>query len=314
MAMDKTRYRSWALMPMLMTCVLSGCAAEGGGEMQMQQTGEMHQTQEQKSGSVETQESGEPQSGTAISTNDSEAFLEAETLSAMETEERPFMESDDFVKVSEMDYDSFQDRMTGEEWEGFLQYLPVLKENVAFHYSDAGDCVYFDKDGEPVSAGGHGSLICYTSKEMTDMARYVKRFEEDGIEERLICEVRVFDLDGDGVQELILESVPGPVFLILHREKEAFFGWERVYRGFEALQTNGVYIGSGGAGANSWMSMRFEDGNWLEQVLAEEDWGAYYLDGEAVEEDEFLEQVDEYWTGDVTGYRPIRAGSCQAVP
>lgn len=305
--MDKRRYRSWALMLMFMACVLSGCAAEGGGEMQMRQTGEMNQIQERKVGFAEIQEPGELQSGTVISDNESEAFLEMETISAIVTEERTFMESGDFVKVSEMDYESFQDRMNDEEWEGFLQYLPVLKENVAFHYSDAGDCMYFDKDGEPVSAGGHGSLICYTSREVTDMARYVKRFEEDGIEECLIREVRVFDLDGDGVQELILEFVPGPIFLILHREKEDFYGWEQVYRGFEALQTNGVYIGSGGAGANSWMSIRFEDGNWLEQVLAEEDWGAYYLHGEAVEEDAFLKQVDEYWTGDVPGYRPIRA-------
>ena len=123
---------------------------------------------------------------------------------------------------------------------------------------------------------------------------------------RELEEVRVFDLDGDGVQELILESVPGPMFLILHREKEEFYGWEQGYRGFEALQTNGVYIGSGGAGANSWMTIRFEDGNWVEQVLAEEDWAAYYLHGEAVEEDEFLKQVDEYWTGDVMGYSPTR--------
>lgn len=224
--MDKRRYRLWALMLMFMACVLSGCAAEGGGEMQMRQTGEMNQIQERKVGFAEIQEPGELQSGTLISDNESEAFLEMETISAIVTEERTFMESGDFVKVSEMDYDSFQDRMNDEEWEGFLQYLPVLKENVAFHYSDAGDCMYFDKDGEPVSAGGHGSLICYTSREVTDMARYVKRFEEDGIEECLIREVRVFDLDGDGVQELILEFVPGPIFLILHREKEDFYGWE----------------------------------------------------------------------------------------
>lgn len=307
MEMDKIQYRSLVLMVMLMVCVLSGCAAEGDGEMQIQQTEEMRQTQEQKSGYAETQESVELQSETAISTNESEDFLEAETITAIETEETTFMECDDLVKVSEMDYDSFQERMTDEEWEGFLQYLPVLKENVSFYCADVGYRVCFNKDGEPVGIDDHGTLRRYTSKRVTDMAHYVKEFEEDGFEERLIREVRVFDLDGDGVQELILESVPGPMFLILHCEKEEFYGWEQVYRGFEALQTNGVYIGSGGAGANSWMSIRFEDGNWLEQVLAEEDWGAYYLHGEAVEEDEFLKRVEEYWTGDVTGYSPTRA-------
>jgi len=79
------------------------------------------------------------------------------------------------------------------------------------------------------------------------------------------------------------------------------------YRSLVLMVMLMVCVLSGGAGANSWMSIRFEDGNWLEQVLAEEDWGAYYLHGEAVEEDEFLKRVEEYWTGDVTGYSPTRA-------
>lgn len=197
-----------------------------------------------------------------------------------------------------------------EEWEGLQQYFSVLKDNVTFHYAHFGDRAYFDEDGHPVGEDDHGTLVCYTPREETDMVRYAKRFEADGIEECLIQEVRVFDLDGDGVQELILETEPATMILVLHLENEEFYGWEAGIRGFNGLQTNGVYISSSGAGANWWKTIRFEDGSWLEQVLAEEDWGEFYLHGEAVEEDVFFEQVDQYWTGDVTGYSPI----VQSVP
>ena len=94
--------------------------------------------------------------------------------------------------------------------------------------------------------------------------------------------------------------------MILHCENGEFYGWVIMYRGFEGLQTNGVYVSSGGAGSNCWKRIRFDDGSWMEEVLLEEDWGEYWVGGEAVDADAFWPQVDFYETEDVTRYEPSR--------
>ena len=211
------------------------------------------------------------------------------------------------VEVSELDYDSFQSRMTAEEWEGFQQYFPVLKENAVFHYTSFGDGVELNKDGEPLKEGEHMMYERYMSEEITDISRFAESDSENGGEKWKIEDIRVFDLDEDGVQELIIQWTPVGEILVLHREKEEFYGWEIMYRGFEVLQKNGVYISSGGAGANWWKRIRFENGSWLEEVLAWQDWGEYYLHGEPVDEDTFFQQVDLYETEEVTRYEPVQS-------
>lgn len=206
------------------------------------------------------------------------------------------------VKVSALDFDSFQIRMTDEEREGLQHYFPVLKDNAAFELD--GNYEQLNRDGEPAEKGEYALFYRYTIQEMTDIDSYVKQFADHGIEEMLVQTVQVIDLDDDGMPELILQLTPVGNYLILHREKEMFYGWETVLRGFEELQTNGVYIGSNGAGANRWITLRFDSGNWLEDILAEEHWGEYYLHGEAVDEEAFRKQTDSYWTEYVAEYEP----------
>lgn len=215
-------------------------------------------------------------------------------------------DGNELVEVSALDYDSFQSRMTDEEWEGFQQYFPVLKENAVFHYTDFGDGEELNKNGEPKNKGEYLLYERYRSEETMDIKRYVKYNSEDGVFEWKVEDIRVFDLDGDGVQELIIQWAPGGIanLLILHCEKGEFYGWEIMYRGFEGLQTNGVYVSSGGAGANRWKRIRFDNGSWLEEVLFEENWGEYYVNGEAVDEDTFWQQVDFYETEEVPRYEP----------
>lgn len=215
-------------------------------------------------------------------------------------------ENDEPVSITQIDYDSFQSQMTKEEWEGFQQYFPVLKKNAAFELTsfDYDNYTLFDKDGKVTENETNAVLRKYNSKEMTDMDRYVKADAESSIEELTVYKVQVFDLDRDGIQELILEWEPLGDFLILHRENEAFYGWETVCRGFEVLQTSGVYISSGGAACNHWQRLRFNQGNWIEESLAVQDWEEYYINGEAVDEDTFWQQVHSYETGDVTTYKP----------
>lgn len=277
---------------------------------------------EQESETDEEQEPEEAQETTLESspeaemTAESEAEMEMETESESETEMAVESESEAEmatdvngpVEVSALDYDSFQSRMTDEEWEGFQQYFPVLKENAVFHYTDFGDGEELNINGEPWNKGEYVWYERYGSEETMDIRRYVKYYCEDGAEWK-VEDVRVFDLDGDGVQELIIQWAPVGIanLLVLHCEKEEFYGWEIMYRGFEGLQTNGIYVSSGGAGSNRWKRIRFDDGNWLEEVLLIEEWGEYYMSGEAVDEDTFWQQVDFYEVGEVTRYKAMRS-------
>ena len=233
-----------------------------------------------------------------------ESDPEAVVVAESESETEMMTDSYEPVEVSEMDYDSFQSRMTDEEWEGFQQYFPVLQENAVFHYTDfAGE--ELNKNGEPLNEGEYMLYERYMSEETMDMNCYVENYSEAGIEWR-VEDIRVFDLDGDGVQELIIQWTPVGELLVLHHEEGEFYGWEIMYRGFEMLQTNGVYISSGGAGSHRWKRIRFDNGSWLEEVLLEEDWGEYYVSGEVVDEDTFWQQVDFYEAEDVTRYEPMR--------
>ena len=283
----------------IMVLAFVGCA----DNVNLDKDEKVHQTQVQMP-KQEIEDGNQEAKESQREFTESDVELEAVTESEAEAE----LIADDYgpVAVSQLDYDSFRSRMTDEEWAGLEQYFPVLKENVAFECTDFGSYTRLNKDGEVIEAGKNVKYYRYDSQGMTDLDHYVKTYVEDGLEEMMILDVRVFDLDGDGIEELILEWTPVGDFLILHCENERFYGWEIMYRGFERLQTNGVYVGSGGAGSNCWYRLQFDNGSWLEEKLAEEDWGEYYVNGEAVDEDTFLRQIDTYETEDVTGYEPKR--------
>lgn len=264
---------------------------------------------EQESETDEEQEPEEAQETTLESSPEAEMEAESEPEAKMEAESESEVEmvtdANEPVEVSALDYDSFQSRMTDEEWEGFQQYFPVLKENAVFHYADfAGE--ELNINGEPLNEGKYVWYERYRSEETMDIERYVKYDSEDGVFEWKVEDIRVFDLDGDGVQELIIQWAPGGIanLLVLHCEKGEFYGWEIMYRGFESLQTNGVYISYGGGGSFRWKRIRFDNGNWLEEVLLIEEGGEFYVSGEAVDEDTFWQQVDFYETEEVPRYEP----------
>ena len=278
---------------------------------------EVSQTQiniaEQESETDKEQEPEEAQETTLESSPEAEIAEESESEVEMgaETESEPEMVTDIYgpVEVSVLDYDSFQSRMTDEEWEGFQQYFPVLQENAVFHYTNFGDGEELNKNGEPKNKGEYLLYERYRSEETMDINHYVEQYSESDIGKMKVEDIRVFDLDGDGVQELIIQWAPDGIMnlLVLHCEKGDFYGWEIMYRGFEGLQTNGIYISSGGAGANRWKRIRFDNGSWLEEVLLEENWGEYYVGGETVDEDTFCQQVDFFKAEEVTWYKPMRS-------
>ena len=287
----------------MLTCIytivmvlnLVGCADNSKYDMDNEEPQTQMQIQQQES-EVENQKTEETQEKFA------ESSMEVEMAAELESETEMITDLYGPVEVIQLDYDSFQSRMTDEEWEGFQQYFPVLKENAQFHYTDFGDGIELNKNGEPVKDGEYSLFERYTSEEVVNINYLAKMWSDDGDWE--VEDIRIFDLDGDGIQELIMQWTPVGEILVLHREKDEFYAWEIMYRGFEALQTNGVYISSGGAGANCWKCIRFDDGSWLEETLFEEDWGKYYVNGEPVDENTFLQQVDSYEADKVTRYEP----------
>ena len=64
-------------------------------------------------------------------------------------------------------------------------------------------------------------------------------------------EFGVCDLDGDGSQEVYLYHAGGDV-IILHEEDGTVYGYLDVFRGFNNLCTNGIFVASSGASDNYW--------------------------------------------------------------
>ena len=111
---------------------------------------------------------------------------------------------------------------------------------------------------------------------------------------------------------LTLQNVSGH-FLILHKENEEFYGTNRVFRGFQALQTNGTYIASGGAAYNYYYKMKFIDGKFEEDLLGYTDWDsekqeAFYYIGEEMtkDHDAYEEWLNDIMPEDVVYYDAVR--------
>ena len=123
------------------------------------------------------------------------------------------------------------------------------------------------------------------------------------------------DMDRDGNKEVVLRfSNFAGHYLILKLENGMYYGMDAVYRGFEALQTNGVYVCSDGAMDNSFFQLDFEEGVFLEVLLGRACENSYYM-GEEQTTDEavFREWLDSILTGDVLFYEPqIETGSFPA--
>lgn len=320
---DQIKTLPWTFM-IIMALTLSGCADDAAhdSEEKTQQTQMTEQENEDNSqkkqdippqavetGSVTGAETGSGH--TAETENQADIGPEAESASDTKNQTETGKITDPYepVPVTQMDYDSFRSQMTKEEWESFQQYFPVLKENAAFELTPDKYYNYtmLDKDGEITTDETNVVFYRYDFHEATDLSRYAKTCEDRGItepDEMMIYEVQVFDLDRDGIQELILYWGSAGNVLVFHYEDGKFYGWETVYRGFEVLQTSGVYIASGGAAYNDCRQIRFEQETWIAEILASVEGDKYFIGGEEINETAYQQNISSYKTGDVTTYKP----------
>lgn len=113
----------------------------------------------------------------------------------------------------------------------------------------------------------------------------------------------VEDLDGDGGLDLILHFPDqGGGYLILRRDGEEFWGLLLGERSFEGLQTNGVFVGSGGAFAQYYCRLGFREGAFSLDLLGEQEGEQYRIDGEPVDPETFQDWLAEQLPGDAPRY------------
>lgn len=209
---------------------------------------------------------------------------------------------DEEITIQDMDWDEYQNIMNSEEYEVLLEYLPVLKNEVKFIWDVD---FYFNDESE------RKVVTIDEFRYILDNEIWDAGYDPD---ELWVNSIAICDMDGDGIKELILllDNIVGH-FLILHKENEEFYGTNRVYRAFEALQTNGTYIASGGAYYNYYYKMKFIDGKFEEDLLGYTDWDSekqealYYLGEEMTKDhDVYEEWLESIMPEDVVYYDAVR--------
>lgn len=230
----------------------------------------------------------------------SQSPAEDQTESEAESQEEPTEDAGP-PTIRNVDWEAYQEVLTDEEYAALQGFFPVLEGRVSFTWT--------------VDAYTYEQQIDKRRVSM-DEFRYIldnELWEADYDPDELWIEsIALCDLDGDGDRELILllENIGGH-YLILKKEDGRYYGTNRVYRGFESLQTNGVYEGSGGAAYSYYYRMVFEEETFREVLLGYTDWddkentGIYYMgDVETADEEVFQEWLEGILSEEVVYYKP----------
>ena len=204
------------------------------------------------------------------------------------------------VMLPDLDVSALKSAMPEEDYAAFEGYLPVLREEQTFRWV-AGPYDGYESDWQPRDATMttvRDQLCPWNGMSVADLP-----------ETLTLDRLTVQDIDGDGTAELILLFQDGGYnYLVLHREGETIYGTSLYVRWFEGLQTNGVYIGAGGAGYSTYYRMSFRNGQFEAQELGKKIDDAHVcyreLDGLEVTEAEFDAWLAENMAGDVTWYAP----------
>lgn len=227
------------------------------------------------------------------------AAFPAVTVLEVSIEEVP--ENDISVRnmLPDLDISALSAAMPEADYEAFAAYLPILRGEETFRWVAIGPYVGNSAhDWEPFDAD-----MTAVRDKLWD--GYGKEIPETLTLDRLAVQ----DIDGDGGAELILLFQDGAYnYLVLHREGDTVYGTDLYVRWFEGLQTNGVYIGAGGAFYSSYHRMFFQNGHFEEQDLGvriDSDYTCYReLDGQEVTKEVFDAWLAENMVGDVTWYAP----------
>ena len=212
--------------------------------------------------------------------------------STEQIEEEKISVPDNWISLKEVDMEAFQDIMKAEEYTALMEYMDILIGKASFEWTP-------DLDTTKTMHVTVDEFCHQLNREMYE------------IDDLWLDSLAVCDLTRDGGYELILLlKNAGNEYLILHKEGADFYGVNMIYRGFEVVQTNGVYIGSSGAAYNDYLQLVFENKTFSEKLLGHTDYDSknniplLYIGEEAVDENTFFEWTNSIMTEDVQFYEP----------
>ena len=112
---------------------------------------------------------------------------------------------------------------------------------------------------------------------------WVNQFDDDVV---AIDSYRVFDLDEDGYNEIVLYLL-GNSKLILHYEDNKVYGFMYFDRGIEAIYSSGMFSGSAGAAYGTFSTMSFDKDSFKVTHTLIWDNGKVIIDGKETTQEEY---------------------------
>ena len=216
-----------------------------------------------------------------------------ETASEQDTEKDrgevlvDFEYSDEYIPISKVDFASYKDELSAEDWQALSSFFPVLLEGKTFM---AAHCTYSDEYTDDLEEYSINGLY----------AGWFSEYPAEFVLDRFaLC-----DLTGDGQKELaVYSNLYIGLYCVFHKEGDHFYAVYMPVRWFEDLQKNGIFAGSGGAGTRYFHRLHFlRDVFWVEEV-AMYDWDrCYKINSEEVSEAEIAAWEDEMLVGEAVWY------------
>lgn len=211
---------------------------------------------------------------------DETARVETEQTETESLAQQSFSQSV-YLPIGEADWEAYQEILSGEEYAALQKFFPILRAAIPFRWT--------------VDAYTYENNLDLRNVTLEEFCHILNsELWDAGDDELRLDSIAFCDLDQDGELELVLAlNNIGGYYLILKEEDGLYYGTDRVYRGFEDLRDNGVYVGSEGANYNYVYRMIFEEGAFREVLLGYESQGNYHIgDEETAAREVYLEWLD----------------------
>ena len=197
--------------------------------------------------------------------------------------------------LKDIDWESFRTRVSEEDYQALQKYLPVLTGEEFIW-------IYRSGEGEEPDTYVHDKVQI----SIREMVR--KELEENGLkeEEAVVDSILFADVFQSGSENvcLLLRHL-GWYWLILHEEDGVIYGIDMPVRWFEGVQKDGLYYGSGGAGYTYYHRMKFEDGDYIVEDIAEVIYGELFIGGEKRSDAEYQAWKNENVKEEAKWYAPL---------